>query len=164
MEILKNWYLDTQQKIDNQLDNIYHKDYKFFHIERFQTLVKHVHRFSGECATCRSFKPDMEHTAENLAECVGTTAQKRKKYEQLLEKILSHMKKEHGLQLPRYYLSLYSFLGFLLGAALALLVSYLIENQINKSYLLVGAALGLSAGQILGNKKEKQLKAENKFL
>ena len=161
---LKVWSKTIKNKIDEQIDDIYKRDYKFYKIDRLERIAEHIDVFSHECEECEAFKTDIKDIAERLSEYLKGVPQLRSEYEKRNEKIVNHLQKKHKLAYKEYYASSYSFLGFAIGSAIFGGVMWFINSNFIVPAVLMGFALGLIIGRILGKKKDKKIEENNLIL
>ncbi len=164
MEIRSAWVISIERKIDEQVENLYKRDVKFFHVDTMLKIADKVDRFSETDSNCQIHKETIEELVENLPEYLNNSISKRREYEQKLTKIQDYLTKEHGIRLPRYFLSLYSLIGTALGVFLGVGVMYFINTNSLQFGAFGGFIIGLIVGRVMGNQKEKELEVAGKHL
>ncbi|NPA67242.1 MAG: hypothetical protein GXO50_01385 [Chlorobi bacterium] len=164
MEKLKVWSKKLNDKIEQKKEDIYKRDYAFFKIDRLERINERIDVFSDNCKTCENFKPELEHIVDKLPEYINGSPRMRAEYEKRSDKVVKHLKKEHGLVSEQYYSSLYSFIGIISGTALFAAISVLIQPGFLKWGALAGFTVGLIAGKIFGHKKDKEKKINDLIL
>jgi len=158
------WYKKLEIKVLEEIEKLYKNDFKFYQVETFLKAAKKTDGFSEQCSTCKIHKKSSEKIADNLENYLKGDFKLRKDYEKQLDKITKHLKKEHKIYPEQYFISLYSLFGVLGGFGAGALIAYLtIPGFINQS-MLFGFVGGLIIGRILGKKKEKISKINNKVL
>jgi len=151
-------------KIELKKEEIFKRDYKFFKIDRLERINERIDVFSDDCDECTNFKPEVENIVSKLPEYINGSPGMRAEYEKRTDSIVKHLKQKHGLVPEQYYVSVYSFIGFLSGALIFGGTAYLIEPGFVKWGLLSGFTLGLIIGRILGHQKDKTKKVEDLIL
>ncbi len=161
---LKVWSKNLNNEIELKKEEIFKRDYKFFKIDRLERINERIDVFSDNCETCRNFKTEIEDIVNRLPEFINGSPRKRAEYEKRNDTIVKHLKLKHGLVPEQYYVSVYSFIGLLIGAILFGGATYLVEPGFVKWGLLSGFTFGLIIGRILGHQKDKTKKAEDLIL
>lgn len=158
MNKLKIWSQGIKRTINKQKENIYKRDFKFFKIDRLEKIAERIDEYSDNCEECENLKKEVEHISNKLSEYINGSLQERSEYEKRSEIIVKHLKDKHGLISPGYYSAVYSLAGFSAGISVFTGIAYLINPVFWKFGLLIGFTLGIIAGRIYGNKKDKQKK------
>jgi len=161
---LKVWSKTIKNKIDEQIDDIYKRDYKFYKIDRLERIAEHIDDFSHECNECEALKTEVNDIAEKLSEYLKGIPQLRSEYEKRNETIIKHLQKKHKLAYKEYYASSYSFLGFITGSSIFGGIMWFINPNFIIPTLLMGFAIGLIIGRILGKRKDKENEKNNLIL
>jgi len=161
---LRVWSKTIKNKIDDQIDDIYKRDYKFYKIDRLERIAEHIDDFSTECEECKAYKKEIEGITERLSEYLKGIPQLRSEYEKRNEKIVKHLQKKHKLAYKEYYASSYSFLGFVSGSVLFGGIMWFINPNFVFPTILMGFAIGLIVGRIIGKKKDKENEQNNLIL
>lgn len=159
MEKLNVWSESIKRKVEEQDSKIFRRDYKFFKIDRLINIAERTDSFSDDCSVCTSNKKEIEDIVEKLSDYINGTIRERAEYEKRNEKIVKHMKFEHGLVQKGYFSALYSFAGLGFGTILGFGISYLINPAFFKFGLLAGFTVGVITGRILGNRVDKKKKS-----
>jgi hypothetical protein len=50
------WYDKIEIQIDENIEKLYKKDYKFYQVDTFLKLAKKIDEFSVDCIECKSLK------------------------------------------------------------------------------------------------------------
>lgn len=161
---LKVWSKTIKNKIDEHIDDIYKRDYKFYKIDRLERIAEHIDNFSQNCEECKAFKPEVEDIAERLSEYLQGIPQLRSEYEKRNEEIVKHLQKKHNLAYKEYYASSYSFIGFMAGSIFFGGIMWFINPNFIVPTLLMGFAVGIIIGRVLGKKKDKENEQNNLIL
>jgi len=161
---LKVWAKKLNDEIELKKEDIFKRDYKFFKIDRLERINERIDVFSDDCAECRNFKHDLEDIVSKLPEYVNGSPGKRAEYEKRSDKIVTHLKKVHGLVPENYYSSNYSFAGIIFGTLFFAGAAYLFYPGFLKWGALAGFTIGLITGRILGSTKDKSKKMNDLVL
>ncbi len=161
---LKVWSQGIKRTIKEQKKDIYKQDFKFFKIDRFEKIAERIDQYSDNCTECENFKIEIESISKRLSEYINGSPRERLEYEKRSEIILKHLQNKHGLVRAGYYSAVYSLAGFSSGILILTLIAYLINPVFWKFGLLAGFTVGIIAGRIYGNKKDKEKKKANLIL
>lgn len=159
------WFNSVKQNIETiSADNIKPKDVRFYNLGGFLHIAERVDEFSTNCTECVNCKPEIMEVSENIDKYINTSSKTRKEFEQKREKFSLHLKKGHGLVKKNTYAATYAFIGLIIGALGGYLfakIFILFAEQANPNFLkvslLVGWALGIVGGRILGTLKDKKI-------
>ncbi len=160
---LKVWSKQLNDKIQDQKEAIFKRDYKFFKIDRLERINERIDIFSDNCEQCKNFKPELEDIVNKLPEYINGTPGMRAEYEKRNDKIVKHLKNVHGLVPEQYFSSIYSFIGFISGMILFGMIAYFINPAFLKWGILAGFTLGIITGRIIGTGKDK-FKKKNELI
>ena len=161
---LKVWSKNLNNEIELKKEEIFKRDYKFFKIDRLERINERIDVFSDNCEICRNFKTESEDIVNRLPEYINGSPGMRAEYEKRTDTIVKHLKQRHGLVPEQYYVSVYSFIGFLSGTLIFGGAAYLIQPGFVKWGLLSGFTFGLLIGRIIGHQKDKTKKTEDLIL
>jgi len=156
MDKLKVWSKSIKINIENQKEEIFKRDYKFFKIDRLERIAERIDIFSDECEICEEFKKEVEDLSVNTAKLINGTPKERSSFEKRNEKIVKHLKNKHDLVHKDWYTSVYSLAGFATGIIVFGLIALLFDIRYLIFSLLFGFTLGIITGRIIGRKKDKQ--------
>ena len=88
----------------------------------------------------------------------------RRKLEKKDEMIKKHLKQVHQIVPVYYFVSLYSFLGMILGGVMGFFI-FLIIPEVKIIYSIsIPWVLGLIGGYFVGNKKDWKVRREHRLL
>ena len=164
MSKLNVWSNTIKHNIENQSENIFKRDYKFFKIDRLERIAERIDEYSGNCEVCQSFKPEVENISQNVAELINGSPNDRSQYEKRNEVIVKHLKERHGLVHRDYYASVYSLAGFAGGLVLFGGIAFLIDIRYFIFGLLTGFTIGIIIGRVMGRKKDREKEKQNLIL
>ena len=164
MSKLKVWSNTIKQNIENQSDDIFKRDYKFFKIDRLEKIAERIDEFSEKCEVCQSLKPELENISEHVAQLINGSPKERSQYEKRNEILVKHLKEAHGLIHREYYASVYSLAGFAGGSVLFGGIAFLIDIRYFIFGLLLGFSIGIISGRIYGRRKDKEKEREGLIL
>ncbi len=154
------WYYQVSKIINDQKENLYKRDFKFFQVDVLLKLAKKIDHYSSECNECNNYKKEILELSEQIPELLNNSLKGRREFEKNIDKYRNHLKRKHKLMPERYYISLYSLLGTVIGITVGLIAALLINWHIVKFTVLLCFAIGLIVGRIIGNRKEKKQKKQ----
>ncbi len=147
------WYNKIQLQVEEKIENLHKKDFKFYRVDYFLLLAEKVDKLSSNCMDCKMLKKKIEDTANELDTLLSGSISLRKEYELKLDEIEKHIRKIHKIYPKQYFLYLYTFLGILGGISLGVLAAVIV-NIDYKTALIFGFTAGLLIGRIWGKYKE----------
>ncbi len=151
------WYKKIEKTIIEEDKKLHKNDFKFYQVESFLRIAKKVDQFAPECKTCSNYKIDSEELTENLFDYLKGDVNSRRNYENKLDVMNKHLRKEHSIYPKQYFISLYSFFGLVSGLLLGALIAFATIPGFLKQSLLFGFVVGLFVGRIWGKIKDKKL-------
>lgn len=140
------------------------KDLRFFHVDSLLNYAGHCEKLSSKCKLCKSYQKEIETIVNDLDQYLNGNMSGRSAYEKKLHAIQAHLKSEHLLVVPKYNLSLFTFIGMIIGTLFGIVVAEWINPNSRDIFLLVGWFIGLLAGRLSGLSKEKKLEAQGRYL
>lgn len=156
-----SWLSDILIKLEHNREKLSLKDDRFLQINLFKNLCSKINDYSPDCKICENHKPKIENYVDSLKD-ISISVQKQKEYEKFLIDLKLHLEKDHKIYPARYYNSIFSFVGMLIGAAIGSAIGYFIDIKYIWSGLLIGWTTGLIIGKIYGIKKDKKLIRQRK--
>jgi len=122
---------------------------KKLNIQLLKRIILRIETFSTECKDCTGYITELENHLKTLE------PHKVKDHNGKINKIKTHLQKEHNLLPEGYYLSMYMSLGVSFGLMLGLLFS---RN------IALGLPLGMSAGVAIGAGMDADAKKKGKTI
>lgn len=162
--IMETWSKKIAEQIKQALDGVKESDLRFFRVAEYLRMIKHVDDFSNECQQCKQFQTEVEREVSTIRQAVTETGKARRNYDRHIDQLARHMKKEHGFYPPYYYTYSYSFFYTLIAAVIGLLVSLLFPSIDRWFFIVPGIIVGLMAAQLIGHRKDSQIRSNNKML
>ncbi|NOU61848.1 hypothetical protein [Marinifilum caeruleilacunae] len=160
----KNWVEAISKKVDQQAQEyISVKDFRFYQIEKLKRIAKLLDR-QGSCLDCKYAKAELEKIVDELDRLINKSGVNRSEYEKRVEKLLKHLKKEHGVYQIHHFTYTYSAIYGLLGMVFGLLLTYGLFYSFNSTVFFLCAGVGMIVGNILGNRKDRECKRNGKQL
>ena len=161
---MSDWYQQIENKVTDLLQGTRDKDLRFFRVEEYLRMVKRVGEYSSSCRECNSFKYEVEKSVDTIGEAISNPGKARRNYDRQLGKLSTHMRKKHGFYPPFYFTYLLAP-GYAFGATLVgFLVSFPFSTIDKWFFILPAFVLGLIVGNIVGAKKDRQVRIDNKLL
>lgn len=161
-----NWLNDIEREIDDQVEkHISVKDYRFYQVGKLKKIALRLALYEKKnCLECKHFKREMEDVVTRLGERINGSGSKRKEYETKVEGMLDHLKKVHQVYPQFYFAYLYSFRYLMAGLVVGLLFSYAFFYSFVWEVVLIALGAGIVVGNILGSKKDGQIRRSGKLL
>ncbi len=159
---MEDWTSQMTSAIDEKLKDARQSDLRFFRVEEFKRNVERTGTFSGKCPVCTRQQTDIKEVVGKIDKAVNIPGRERREYDRLINRLASHMQKEHGFYTPYHYTYRHSFYGMLIGIVTGLLLMMLF-SQYNWAYVSGGFSAGLILGYIYGSQKDRKIR-ENKML
>jgi len=158
----ETWLDKISKKVDEQAQEfISVRDYRFYQIEKLKRLAAILDKQSS-CLDCKYDKKELEDIVDDLDRLINKSGVNRSEYEKRVEKLLKHLKDEHQIYQAHHFTYTYSAIFSLVGVVFGLLVSYGMFFSFNPTTFFLCTGVGLTAGNILGSKKDKMCKREGK--
>jgi F0F1-type ATP synthase assembly protein I len=126
------------QDLEELSSEIGDKNSKRLYLSQLIRIIKRLESFSGDCEECKDYLLELSRLVEELKnkQC-HLEKQELKEHQQKVNKVISHLQKEHKLVTEGTYLAIYMSIGMSLGLVFGLL-------------LLDNLAMGLPFGMIFG--------------
>lgn len=157
------WYKKIENKVLEQNEQLYKKDFRFYQVDVFLKLAKKVDEFNS-CKTCKQLKSQIEEVAGNLSDYLKGDVGSRRNYERKLNEISKHIKVVHKIYPKQHNLYTFSFYGIASGLGLGALIAYIIDKNYIEEGLIIGFTIGVIVGRIIGKIKDKRFHQEGKTL
>ena len=151
MKAHQNWYEGIKKQVDLLKDSLAERDYKKYKLRMLLCVAERVAQFSPECGQCQMFQQDVT----TLAQGVGNIAQmsnkeSRKHYFRSMDRIISHLQKQHKLVTEGYYVGMWTGIGTALGLPIGIPLGNIALG------IPFGLAMGVAAGTYLDAKAKKE--------
>jgi hypothetical protein len=159
-----SWVDHISRKIDEQVQEyISVKDYRFYQIEKLKRIAKLLNKQSS-CLDCKYGRSELEKIVDDLDRLINKSGVNRSEYEKRVEKLLKHLKTQHGVYQVHHFTYTYSAVYALVGIAFGLLLTYGMFYSFNPTIFFLCAGVGMIVGNILGSKKDRECKRNGKQL
>ncbi len=140
----------------------------YLRLDRFLKMTENLLSEEG-CRECAGLAEEAFALAEMSVENKEEAGRFEMKYVVLTQRISGHLKDVHGYRLPNHYLSLYTLVYMIAGLAAGLLVVFLGRSAGLGGWSwqlggMTGFVIGLAAGRIMGNRKDKEMSSDGKTL
>jgi hypothetical protein len=159
-----SWMQKFLSNIHREKQKFSEKDYRFYHIERLIKVARFIDKNSSSCAECRNLKSHVMELSASLGNYVHGGTRDRIYFERIYENAVSHLRRTHRFYPSYYYNYLYTFLGFIIGAGAGVCIYLLFREIFGTRVILILSLLGLFFGQILGRRKDNQVRYEGRKL
>ncbi len=156
------WYTNYKETLEKSKHEISKADFRFYNISRLLLIAQKTLENRKQCKQCDSHLILLESHAQNLKQYIQTTNKKRKDFDIQLNRIIKHLRKEHGITFAFYYTSLFTFLGLLTGIVTGTIVLLTLSTALKEIFFLIFVVSGLAIGRIFGYFKDKKAHKNNK--
>ncbi len=153
--IQESFIVKMKQNLDAQQENLNPKDRKFFNLDILMDISRITQKHSYECKVCAANKDILLDLSTSISEKVNTL-EGRREITKTMDLMTTHLRKKHKMYIRRYMSSLYTIIILLIGLLAGAIYGFFSHEM--KIPLLVGGAIGLFIGSIIGGIKEKRLK------
>lgn len=160
---MEDWTSQMVSAIDEKLKDARQTDLRFFRVEEFKRNVERTGTFSGKCPVCTRQQINIKQVVDNIDQAIGSPGKTRRDYDRLINRLASHMQKEHGYYTPYHFTYRYSFYGMLTGIVTGFLLMMLF-SEYNWAYLSGGFSLGLLLGYIYGGQKDRKIREKKMIM
>lgn len=160
---MENWADKVLVDMQERLTGTKVQDLRFFRIDELRRNIKRIDEYSASCSECSRFKSDIDASLHYMHEAVYNPGKSRRKLDHLVGQVAKHMKKEHQVYPPWYFNYNYSLYGIIVGGLLGVILFLVFPT---KSWETIGGGFfaGLLIGQIIGGKKDRKVREENRLM
>ena len=159
----QDWLQKTLKEIDIQSGNLSKHDYRFFQIDRLKRIAERTDEFEAVCKECSDNKAIITNISKDLYHKINAGAKAKRELEKKQEDLMKHFQKAHKIFSINYFVSYYSFFGLVAGILSGLLPALFFQD-ILIALLIAGSIVGLISGYIIGNRKDKKARLENRLI
>lgn len=160
---MDNWANHIRETLKIKLEGVKDREIRFFRIEEFLRNVHRTEEFSNNCMQCNSNKIEINTIIEKIDEAIKVPGKTRREYDGIIGRLSNHMRKEHNFYPPFHYTYTYSFIGIVLGLIIGFLATLLFPST--NWLILVGClTIGMIIGNIIGHKKDKKIRNDNRLM
>lgn len=137
---------NLQNDISRLSNSLRDKDKIALDLELYEKMVIRMSSLSGKCHECSNLLEEAKPHFKELLKSDGVTDRAmRKRHEKLMERMIKHLRKGHGLYRIGHFMGIYVPLGIAIGVTLGLMNDNLIY------FSVAGAALGYLIGLLVEN-------------
>jgi tetrahydromethanopterin S-methyltransferase subunit G len=158
---MSEWIENFENDIKVQIEGVKHLEAGYVNVRLLNNSAKKIDEYALECDICKQFKSDYEAILPKVVERVKD-AEFRDMYEKKLVEVSKHLENIHGIMPKRYYASLYTLIGIVLGLFLGYVLMYFINPDLLYTGLFYGGIIGIVTGRLLGLRKDKKLTLKGK--
>ncbi len=153
---MSEWTENFENDINVQIEGVKRLEVGYINMRLLNNTAKKIDEFAHNCTVCKQYKSDYNELLPELVKRIEES-NFRNKYEQKLVEVSKHLKKSHSIMPKKYYASLYTFIGILIGLAVSYGITYSFYPNLILIALLYGTFTGLIIGRIIGLLKDKKL-------
>ncbi len=161
-DIFENWLVKIHNNLKVNREKINSKDFVFFNVDLVEKAAGHTIKFIKSCQTCQQNKDELLALSTQFPQLLDTISGRRQ-FTNRLDKVLTHLRKEHGIYPKGYFTGLYTMLGVLSGFAISLIITGLKILSFFSS-MLIFLGLGTIIGWLTGVIKDSKIAKAQKQL
>ena len=151
MEEGNEWFQGIGRDIARCAEKLGEKASRKFKLSLLLGIAKRVDPFAAACQTCGGFKNDIGQLAAASCDLPTAAAKDRQHYFDTIQRIVRHLREDHQMVMPGYYISIAPGIGATFGIA----VGSTGGNLGVGIGLLSGAIIGAGVGLFLDNQAKK---------
>jgi len=153
--------------MNEQVEGIREQEIRFLRIEEFNRVIQKTYQYSEKCQECKKFREEIETIVPDIRKVLLHPGKKRKKYDDLLDRLAKHLRNEHGIFPPLYFAYTYTAIGMGIGfiaGMIAETLRWLVLNRISWELWVGAIIIGLLIGHIKGMNKDTNIRRSGKTL
>ena len=162
-----DWPDNMHNQLKNQVEGVRDQEIRFLRIEEFNRVIKKTCQYSEKCPECRTFRDEIETIVPDIRTVLLHPGNERKIYDNLIDRLTKHLRKEHGIFSPLYFTYTYTAIGMGIGFIAGMIAETLRWLMLDKVSweLWVGAVIiGLLFGHIKGVNKDANIRRSGNTL
>jgi hypothetical protein len=160
---MEDWTTHIVLQVDEKLKDIKQRDLLFFRVDEFKRNVRRTDENSRTCPACNREKITIPLVVATIDEAISVPGRSRREYDRLINRLSSHMQKEHGYYTPYHFKYHYTFYGLVAGIAGGLLIMTLAGNQ-NWAIFSASVSAGLLIGYLRGGTKDQKIRQKKMLM
>lgn len=163
--MISEWYKNVEQVVDNSSkEYISKRDNLFYQVWRLKNIAKQFENIKPSLSdkTYEKNKKDFSYILDNLDLLINKSGNNKSEYEDRFSAVLKYLKQEHGVYLPLYFASHYSFIFMCIGLALSSIYSFLVFASFIWMVLIITTGIFAAVGYFIGSMKDSKIKKEGK--
>jgi len=157
METHSAWYSGINKQVNKIKDLKGEKNLRKYKLNYLLCIAERVDSYSGFCSECQSFQKEITEIVADLSEFVQIPddsarmpKEKHRVYFKTVNKITSHLQKQHNLVIEGQNLGLWISIGTAIGVAIGA------SSDSIGFGIPIGIAMGTAVGTYLDNKAKKE--------
>jgi hypothetical protein len=160
---MEDWTTHIVLQVDEKLKDIKQRDLLFFRVDEFKRNVRRTDENSRTCPACNREKINIPLVVATIDEAISVPGRSRREYDRLINRLSSHMQKEHSYYTPYHFKYHYTFYGLVAGIAGGLLIMTLAGNQ-NWAIFSASVSAGLLIGYLRGGTKDQKIRQKKMLM
>jgi hypothetical protein len=160
---MEDWTTNIVLQVDEKLKDVKQSDLRFFRIDEFKRNVRRSDENSRSCPACNREKINITAVVARIDEAISVPGKSRREYDRLINRMSSHMQKEHGYYTPYHFKYHYSFYGLVAGIAAGLMIMWLAGGQ-NWAIFSASVSAGLLIGYLRGGAKDQKIRQKKMLM
>ncbi|MFC1870530.1 hypothetical protein ACFLYE_04615 [Chloroflexota bacterium] len=151
MNSKSNWYDGIAKQVNQLKDTLSEKDYKKYKLSLLLCVAERIAEFSPECGECQIFQQDISTLTQDAGNIIQIADKdKRKAHLKTINRIISHLRKQHKLVTEGYYMGIGMVFGSGIGVALGAAMDGVGPG------IPLGVGIGMAIGVALDAKAKKE--------
>ncbi|MFC1908349.1 hypothetical protein ACFLXD_00515 [Chloroflexota bacterium] len=151
MNSKNNWYDGIAKQINQLKVTLSEKDYKKYKLSLLLCVAERIAEFSPECGQCQIFQQDISTLTQDVGNFIQVADKdKRKAHLKTINRMISHLRKQHKLVTNGYYMGI----GIAIGSAIGIALGTAIDGV--GSGIPIGVGIGVGIGAALDAKAKKE--------
>lgn len=161
---MENWYPEFEKSLVSQLQQAKPSDLRFFRMEEFFRNAERIGSLAATCRQCESLRLELDQLKSEVGKAVMNPGPERRRLDGLQSRINDHLRKRHGFYPPYYHSYMQSVYWTLSLMALAFVLTYLFPGLDKAVFYSPAFAVGVITGQVIGGKRDRKIRENNKTL
>ena len=151
MDSKSNWHDGIAKQIDQLKVTLSEKDYKKYKLRMLLCVAERVAEFAPECGQCQLFQQDISTLTQDVVNIIQLADKdKRKAHLKTINRIISHLRKQHNLVTEGYYVGMWTGIGVALGLPIGIHLGHIASG------MPIGMVIGIAIGTSLDAKAKKE--------
>ncbi|MFH2095730.1 MAG: hypothetical protein ABIJ16_08500 [Bacteroidota bacterium] len=155
------WTKDVSERVNELKEQLTLREFNFYQLNKLIIIAEVLDRELAGCSICNELMSSLMKFVNELPDSTQNR-ELRITYETDTEKLVKHLRKEHGFYLQKFYNYTWSFYGMLVGVICGVMLAFSGITVSKASMILTCWFGGLVIGRIAGGWKDRKLKKAGK--
>lgn len=143
---------------------VHKKDYTFYNVDSIATLAKVCEAEKAGCDRCRANYELLDMLSQTYPELIASGEPGKRKLEDSMDGVFSHLCKVHGYSRRGWFQSLYSLYGLASGLVLGTAAAFIVPDGYGKIGFLVPLLLCVVVAYLYGGHVDFRQEKNKKVL